>query len=79
MEEIKNILAQKDITIEKLIECFDLVKANGDVAAIKFDGERTRNQYTVFISFPNKGREIIRSDGEDLRAALINVLNEYIG
>ena len=55
-----------------------MVKDNGDVALIKFDGVRTENWYTVLITFsPGKKREIIRADGGNLEMALKKVLLAY--
>ncbi|MCW4467912.1 hypothetical protein OGH69_02955 [Flavobacterium sp. MFBS3-15] len=76
--DIKRVLDQSSHTIEELIQCFEIVKENGNVAVIKFDGERISNQYTVFISFPSEDRQIIRSDKKTLKEALENVLRAYI-
>ena len=78
MNNIKEILEKEDSSIEELINCFDQIKNNGDVAVIKFDGEREEDQYTVFITFPNrKDREMIRADESILKNALIKVLKDY--
>ena len=76
--DIKKVLEQSSYSIEELIQCFETVKENGNVAVIKFDGERTTNQYTVFISFPSTERQIIRSERSTLKEALENVLRAYI-
>ncbi len=65
--DVKRVLDQSSCTIEELIQCLEVVKENGNVAVIKFDGERTSNQYTVFVSFPSKDRQMIRSDKNTLR------------
>jgi hypothetical protein len=79
MEYIKNIVEKENPTVEELISCLEQVKQNGDVAMIKFDGERVENHYTVFISFPaNKKQEMIRADERILSTALIKVLSQYI-
>lgn len=79
MKTIKEILEKDNPSIEELMYCFEQVKKNGDVAVIKFDGERSVLEYTVFISFPLiKEREMIRADESSLRIALINVLKKYI-
>jgi len=77
--DIKNVLSRSSYSLEELIKCFEIVKENGNVAVIKFDGERTASQYTVFISFPSNGRQIIRSDKNTLKEALEDVLRAYIG
>lgn len=76
--DVKRVLNQSSHTVEELIRCFEIVKENGNVAVIKFDGERTTNQYTVFISFPSAERQIIRSDRSTLKEALEDVLRAYI-
>ena len=79
MNNIKDILKKEDPSMEMFIECFEQVKANGDVAVIKFDGDRASNKYTVFISFPSlPKREIIRADGNNLKNIMKNVLKKYI-
>lgn len=76
---IREIIEKQDCSIEELIGCFEQVKKNGDVAIIKFDGERNENQYTIFITFPFvKKREMIRADVSDLKKGLIKVLIKYI-
>ena len=78
MKEIKMILKNEQSSLEELLLCFEQVKNSGDVAVIKFDGERKENQYTVFISFSfDKGRSMIRADGDNLREVLVKVLNDY--
>lgn len=80
MENIKEILERQPPSIEDLIYGFEQVKKRGDVAVIKFDGERNEYQYTVFISFPNQPEKLmIRSDGDDLKTALFDVLTQYVG
>lgn len=78
MENIKKIVVKNNPTFEELIFCFEEIRANGDVAVIKFDGERQDNWYTVFVSFPNNTRSMIRSDESDLKKALLKVLIKYI-
>ena len=79
MNLIKERLEKQSSSIEELIKCFEYVKDNGDIAVIKFDGERNEKGYTVFISFPvTKKREMIRADENDLREALVKVLTRYV-
>jgi hypothetical protein len=79
MTFISDILNKKTPSYGDLILCFEHVRANGDIAVIKFDGERQSNQYTVFITFPIiKKREMIRVDGSNLENALISCLQQYI-
>lgn len=75
---IKTVVEKQNSSLDELIECFEQIKTNGEVAVIKFDGERKRDGYTVFISFPNNKREMIRADDSDLKRALIIVLTKYI-
>lgn len=78
MNKIKAILEKTEPTIQELISCFEVIKENGNVAVIKFDGERTHNWYTVFLTFPNNQHQIIREDKDNLRDALIAVLSAYL-
>lgn len=75
---IKEIIEKKDASYDELIGCFEKVKANGDVAVIKLDGERDKNWYTILILFPGKKREMIRADESDLKKALKKVLTKYL-
>lgn len=79
MNYIKKVLEKDNVSIEELISCFEMVKQNGDVVVIKFDGERKENYYTVFITFPlAKKKEMIRADENNLQMALMKTLSEYI-
>ncbi|MBV4357147.1 hypothetical protein [Pinibacter aurantiacus] len=78
MDYIKEIINKPDYSLEEIIGCFEKVKENGDVAVIKFDGERGENSYTVFVSFPTKKRDMLRADENDLKTALLKVLSKYI-
>ena len=79
MKEIKQVLESQSASIESLLNCFEQVKNDGNVAVIKFDGERSEMQYTVFISFPQKKDEpILRADRSSLTEALKDVLKSYI-
>ncbi|MDQ0966806.1 hypothetical protein QFZ20_002209 [Flavobacterium sp. W4I14] len=79
MEYIKLILSKQEPSIDELIASFERVKENGDVAIIKFDGERIENGYTVFISFNKiKKLEMIRIDGNNLKDSLQMILRLYI-
>jgi len=79
MINIKEILNKENQSIEELISCFEEIKRNGDIAVIKFDGERHNSGYTVFVSFSEiKKREMIRTDEDDLKKALITVLSHYV-
>lgn len=79
MKNILETLKKQSPSIEELINCFKQVRKNGDVAVIKLDGERSSNEYTVFISFPlAKKKEMIRADESDLEAAMIKVLTKYV-
>lgn len=78
MATIREILNSSP-SLADLIRCFEIVKDNGDVALIKFDGARTENWYTVLITFPPGGeREMIRADESCLEMALRKVLLAYI-
>lgn len=78
MESIKDVIS-RSYTVGELFSCFELVKKNGDVAVIKFDGERATRQYTVFITFPaSRSKEMIRADEDTIDAALLKVLKQYI-
>ena len=79
MEEINQIISKETISIEELIICFEQVRKNGDIAVIKFDGERIENAYTILISFPvTKKREMIRVDEAILKIGLKKALVKYI-
>ncbi|ALR31278.1 hypothetical protein ATE47_12425 [Chryseobacterium sp. IHB B 17019] len=77
MDYIKQVLS-KDYNLEELLMCFETIKNNGDVAIIKFDGERNDDPYTLLISFPTSKREMLRIDGNDLKEAMRNILTQYI-
>ncbi len=79
MKYISEILKKTNPSFEDLINCLEIIKKEGDVSVIKFDGARTDNSYTVFVTFAiNKNKEIIRADENDLKRAIIKVLSEYI-
>ena len=78
MLEITKILNNKNISLVDLFKCLELVKSNGDVVVIKIDGERNIDQYTVFISFPNKDLAMIRGDSDDLKMTILTVLKKYV-
>ena len=79
MSFIKKIIENPDPSLEGLINCFERLKDNGEVGIIKFDGERDKDGYTVFISFPNNHkREMLRADENQLKNALIKVLAIYV-
>lgn len=78
MKYIEEVLSRYIITLEDLLLCLEYVKSQGDIAVIKFDGERLKGGYTVFISFPSHmSNEIIREDGDDLKDILIKLLTCY--
>ncbi|MBX2949528.1 MAG: hypothetical protein KF704_09655 [Crocinitomicaceae bacterium] len=78
MNFIKEIVEKENSSFEELIDCFEKIKVNGEVVVIKFDGEREIDNYTVFISFPDNKREMIRADENNLKKALVKVLAKYI-
>lgn len=78
MKLLKEIIEKQNPSLEELINCFEKIKLNGEVAVIKFDGERQSDGYTVFISFPKGEREMIRADESDLKIALLKVLTRYV-
>jgi len=78
MEYIKEVLGGREQTIDNLIACVQKIKEKGNVIVIKFDGERLENGYTIFITFPNNEREMIRTDQSDLKIALIEILKQYL-
>ena len=79
MSYIRKVLENENPSIEDLINCFEQVKNNGDIAVIKFDGERSERKYTIFISFPaSKNSEMIRIDESNLKVGLVKVLNKYV-
>ena len=80
MDRIHSVLSQDDCTLEDLVACLDHVMRDGNVAVVKFDGERVTEPYTMFISYPAaKGeRDMIRVDGGDLKSGLRNLLAKYV-
>lgn len=79
MDFIRKVIEKQDSSIEELIDCLEKIKSNGDVVVIKFDGERSENAYTIFITFPSiKKREMIRVDEGYLKIGLIKVLIKYL-
>ena len=77
MDYIKQVIS-KDSSLEELLMCFEAIKENRDVAIIKFDGEREYDHYTLLISFPNKKRDMLRVDSNNLKEGMQNILKEYI-
>ncbi|WHT39830.1 hypothetical protein QNH98_03910 [Myroides sp. mNGS23_01] len=67
MNFIKDVIEKPENSFEELIACLERIKLMGNVVVIKFDGEREKDSYTVFVSFPNGEREMIRVDGSDLK------------
>ncbi len=78
MDFIIESLKKQEPSFEELVACLEKIKSNGEVAVIKFDGQRKDSSYTVFISFPDNNREMIRADESDLKKALVNVLLRYV-
>jgi len=77
-ENIRIILKENN-TIEGLINCFELIKQNKDIAIIKFDGERENDNYTIFITFSqSKNMQMIRTDCSDLKQGMNEILEKYI-
>jgi hypothetical protein len=72
MKEIRDIVHKDNPSLEELIRCFEIVKDNGGVAIIKFDGQRSENWYTTLISLPSKGLDMLRADEGDLKIAIAN-------
>ncbi|SHM01897.1 hypothetical protein [Chryseobacterium polytrichastri] len=78
MEKIKNILLENP-SMTDLIDCLDLVRKNGDIVVVKFDGEREQDFYTLFITFSlTKNKSMIRIDHSNLRDAILELLKRYI-
>jgi hypothetical protein len=76
---ILQLINSNDVSLNDLIHCIELIKQNGDVVVIKFDGERGENQYTAFITFPKSiKREMIRADESTLREALMKIVKSYV-
>jgi len=79
MEFIRQLLHQANPSMEGLISAFEQIAQNGDIALIKFDGARLTQRYTILISFPlETGRELIRTDTDDLKQGLRHVLERYV-
>jgi hypothetical protein len=80
MKAINEIIQNADPTMDDLFTAFEAVKNNGDVVAIKLDGERKERHYTLLIMFnPDKRREMLRVDQDDLKFAMRQILKLYIG
>lgn len=78
MEKIKEVL-EENPSIENLIDCLDTIRKNGDVVVLKFDGEREKDFYTLFVTFPpSKNKSMIRIDQSNLKDAIIELLKKYI-
>jgi hypothetical protein len=76
---INEIIKKGDPSIEELIKCLELVRENGDVVVVKFDGERTKDQYTLFVTFSKlKNKNMIRVDDSNLKEALVKLLTIYV-
>jgi hypothetical protein len=78
MNYINKVLQGHNPSMEELINCFEEVRKNGDVVVMKFDGERASDQYTIFITFSQKKKDMIRFDGDNLQSTILSVLGEYV-
>ncbi|GAB5403270.1 MAG: hypothetical protein Aurels2KO_15010 [Aureliella sp.] len=80
MQEISELIENPTLELSELvIQSIDRVKQRGDIFVLKGDGERDAKGYTVFITRPSTGSDMIRCDSDDLRNAIIDVLRRYVG
>ncbi|WP_341836426.1 hypothetical protein WJU16_00810 [Chitinophaga pollutisoli] len=77
MNDIISVLRKSNPTIEELLACFELIRKDGNVVVIKMDGARADSQYTVFVTFSEGEREMIRFDGDNFKGTLLEVLRAY--
>jgi|GEM_PF-2519180 len=80
MKEILREIIDKPIemvTLEALMNCFEVIKDNGDIGLIKFDGLRESSHYTVVVTIPSLDNTHIRMDDSSLKNAVIKVLVKY--
>ena len=79
MEILRDLIENKEIGLpEFVVQAIDEVKKRGDVFVLKKDGERESKGYTIFITRPSTGAEMIRFDDDDLRTAITEVLCRYV-
>lgn len=78
MKEITDIIEGESVDLADLLPCINYVKNRGDVFVLKADGERKINAYTVFINRIGKEPQMLRSDGDNLRTSIIEVLRKYV-
>jgi hypothetical protein len=78
-EKLEEILSKPidKITIEELLNCFEILKDAGDNGIIKFDGLRKENHYTVVITINSLRDTNIRNDDSSLKGALVKALIRY--
>lgn len=75
---VAQVISKPDPPIEELIECCEMIKDQGWIVVIKFDGARASDQYTTFISLPSGPLEsMVRSDGSDLKTCLLTMITRF--
>jgi len=78
-KNISEVIESREVSTEDLFECLEMIKKDGNVVVIKFDGERQENQYTAFITFPtSRKKEMIRADESSMKNAILKILKSYI-
>lgn len=64
--------------LESIFEKINLIKEEGHLVFIKFDGEREKEKITVVLSLVrNDSREVIQRHGDDIYILLNKLLDDY--
>lgn len=80
MKEILKRIINKPIdtvTLDDLMNCFELIKDDGDIAMIKFDGPREIDHYTVVFIIQSLREGSVRIDDASLKSAAMKALTRY--
>ena len=64
--------------LEEVLQEIDLIKEEGHIIFIKFDGEREKEKTTVVLSYlGNEKTEVFQRHGDDLLLLLNKLLADY--
>ena len=66
-----------DNDLDKLFKEVDLIKKDGYIVMIKYDGERIENTITTAIIDPKSEKEAIQYHGEELKILLVKMISAY--
>ena len=78
LEEILNLSSDGTFSDTVVLTCLEAVKERGDVFVLKADGERSNDQFTVFINRIGKEPGMLRHDGAELGKSVFEVFKQYV-